>query len=583
MVPRNLRPVAALVAAAFLVLGVLLAGIVLAPSAAPATPAPLAGTLFSFGAAGDYGFSGDAQAVMSAMGSSGLDFVVALGDFTYQETSTDNWCNFFESQVGDGHVIVISGNHDTGDIATFAQFCNFGIDAAMNGDYGTNFYFDFPRSSPLARFILTTQGTMGGDASGFVSGAIDGARSASIPWVIVGMHKDCITDGSKSCEIGQGFLDMLLSKRVDLVLQGHDHNYQRSHQLTCATDNTFRQECVADTSDTHTHGAGTVLNIVGTGGRPTYSTGGTPDEGYFKTWTSSTKGFLKVDVSADAMVVSFRNVVGTYTDGYRIVRGASGPGPSPDFSVSASPTSVSFVAGQSASTTIQVQPANGFAGSIDLAVASSPTGVDGGCSPETLSGGGTATCVLSASTPGSYTATITGTGGGLVHSVALNVVVNPPPPGPDTTPPSITITSPSNDSVVTSSPVTIRGVASDNVGLQKVEWSADGTSWTATSGTSSWSAVVPVALGSDTIYVRATDSAGNRQVATITLIVQVSPGVPAQPQPVDSTPQIFGIRLAPIVLGLAAGVAGLAASTLLVARARRNARRRRNAGGRRRR
>jgi hypothetical protein len=341
----------------------------------------------------------------------------------------------------------------------------------------------------------------------------------------------------------------------------------------------FRPECVADTSDLHTEGAGAVINIVGTGGRPTYSTGGTADEGYFKTWTSSVKGFLKVDVSADAMDVAFKNVVGTYTDSYRIVRSAPGPGPSPDFSVSTSPTSVTFVAGQSASTTVQVQPANGFAGAIDLAVASSPAGVDGGCSPATLSGGGTATCVLSGSTPGSYTVTITGTGASLVRSVAVSASVSAPPPGPDTTPPSITITSPSNESTVDSSPVTIRGVASDNVAIEKVEWSPDGTDWTAASGTGSWSAVVPLSAGPHTIYVRATDTAGNMRVAEVTLIVQVSPGVPAQPG--DSTPSIFGIRVAPIVLGIAAGIVGLAASITVAARARRKTRTRRKTGGRR--
>jgi hypothetical protein len=82
--------------------------------AAPSGPAPLATGSFAFGAAGDFGFSSDGQAVMTAMGRSGLDFVIILGDFSYGDTSEENWCSFFESHVGDGRVVLITGNHDDG-------------------------------------------------------------------------------------------------------------------------------------------------------------------------------------------------------------------------------------------------------------------------------------------------------------------------------------------------------------------------------------------------------------------------------------------------------------------------------------
>ena len=42
---------------------------------------------------------------------------------------------------------------------------------------------------------------------------IDDARTAGIPWVIVGMHKPCITAGVKDCEIGGAVYDLVLDKK----------------------------------------------------------------------------------------------------------------------------------------------------------------------------------------------------------------------------------------------------------------------------------------------------------------------------------------------------------------------------------
>ena len=598
MVSRTRGMVGALAATAFLLLGVLLAGLVLPSTAAQAVPSqpahlyvhsdghvsthdpatdpaidlrvsssppivPLAGAPFSFVAAGDYAFGSSAQAVMGAMGSAGVPFALVLGDMTYGDTTPQNWCNYFESKMGDGKVIVVTGNHDTGsEIDSLAAACNYGIGATMTGQYGHNYYFDY---AGLARFILTSQGTSDGDQLGFVSGTIDSARAAGIPWVIVGMHKNCITDGVKSCEIGQGFMDMLLSKRVDLILQGHEHNYLRSHQLSCGTHGTPRPECIADTDGTFQQGAGSVIDIVGTGGQGERSIGGTPDAGYFATEDATTHGYLRVDVSSGALSVSFHGVDGGFTDGYQVVRGASTP--NPDFTLSASPTSVSFVRGQSAPTTIQVQPKDGYTGTVTLALSSTPAGVGGSCSPSSLPGAGTSTCVLTGSTSGSYTVTITGTGGTLVHSTPISVLVSEPAPGPDTTPPTITITSPSADATLGTAPITISGYAADNVGLEKVEWKADGGSWSTASGTNSWSAVVTLATGPHTITVRATDTAGNQQVAMISFTVQSAPNPPANP--VDTSPRFFGIRLFPTLLGIAAALIGLAVSIALVSRARR--------------
>ncbi len=90
-----------------------------------------------------------------------------------------------------------------------------------------------------------------------------------------------------------------------------------------------------------------------------------------------------------------------------------------------------------------------------------------------------------------------------------------PIPTPDTTPPSIAINSPTNDQTFTTSSITVSGIASDNLGLSKVEVKVGTGTWQLVSGTASWSKTVNLASGSNTIYARATDTSGNIKDASV--------------------------------------------------------------------
>jgi len=95
----------------------------------------------------------------------------------------------------------------------------------------------------------------------------------------------------------------------------------------------------------------------------------------------------------------------------------------------------------------------------------------------------------------------------------------PTQPSGDTTPPSLSILSPGLTMVATSSAsIAVSGTASDNVGVAAVKWTnSTGYSGTA-SGTSKWSASVPLLVGSNAITVRAYDAAGNSSWRAITVV-----------------------------------------------------------------
>jgi hypothetical protein len=86
----------------------------------------------------------------------------------------------------------------------------------------------------------------------------------------------------------------------------------------------------------------------------------------------------------------------------------------------------------------------------------------------------------------------------------------------DTTAPTLTITSPGGSSVsTTAASLKFSGTASDNVGVTSVTWSTNtGSSGTAT-GTTAWSASIPVLVGSNQVIIRAFDAAGNTSWRTV--------------------------------------------------------------------
>ena len=111
---------------------------------------------------------------------------------------------------------------------------------------------------------------------------------------------------------------------------------------------------------------------------------------------------------------------------------------------------------------------------------------------------------------GSNTITITAVGatGSVFRTVNITRTVSPPTG--DTAGPALTITYPATTSLATTqTSLTFRGTASDPSGVASVTWSTNtGTSGTA-SGTTAWSATIPLLVGFNQVVIRAYDTAGN--------------------------------------------------------------------------
>jgi hypothetical protein len=314
-------------------------------SVRPATPAKPAEPQVRFTAAGDFGSTEETDAVLKMIKSLHSDFTLALGDLSYGRTGAEKqWCDYVTSSLGEGYPFeIVAGNHESdglnGNIDAFSS-CLPSKLPDLVGSYGTQYYVDVPAKDPLVRFVMISPGLhfpdgewnyrQGSSRYEWTAGAIDTAREKSIPWVVVGMHKPCLSVGRYSCESGSDVFDLLVSKRVDLILGGHDHSYQRSKQLALSqackaiATGSFDQDCVADEDNSLVRGAGSVSVVAATGGRNQYRVSSSdPEAGYFTSFAGGndnpTYGVLDVTVTESVLRASFvRAAGGTHTDSFSI-------------------------------------------------------------------------------------------------------------------------------------------------------------------------------------------------------------------------------------------------------------------------
>lgn len=300
-----------------------------------------------FTAQGDIGLGPGGRKVLDVIAGLAPQLNLALGDFSYEAGLEEEFCAMVTGKLGsDFPYQLITGNHESngedGDIEKFAR-CLPNKLPGLEGQYGTQWRVDVPEQNPVVRFIMVSPGidfkngrpldySPGSERWRWTTEAIDEARSQGIPWTVVGMHAPCFSLGEKACQPGKDFTNMLIDKKVDLVLSGHDHVYQRTHQVglngRCAelVPATFAAPCLTDMDGTMEQGSGTVFVTVGVGGVGLYNVkNNDPEAGYFSVWSGKNRnpalGTLDVTASAEELDARFVPAEGySFTDDFTLQR-----------------------------------------------------------------------------------------------------------------------------------------------------------------------------------------------------------------------------------------------------------------------
>jgi hypothetical protein len=317
---------------------------------------PPPGSSFTFAAAGDLAMNARTSANLASLDASDASFFLALGDLDYDPQNPDSaWCDYVLSHLPTKGASfpfeLVSGNHEQqgaadGYILNFAACLpdRLGAVSEPGSTYGADYYFDYPPGAPLMRVIMIVPNLTIADTTytfepgsphrAWLVDTIRSARAAGIPWVTVGLHYHCLTTGDRTdCPMGSSLWNLLLAEHVDLILNGHEHNYQRGKQLALdatvcpsMTPGTYIAGCISDdgTDGVYPKGVGTTNVVVGTFGQSLYRVDPNDAEApYFSKIDATTNGYLSMSVTADRLDARFVNTTGGFTDAFAIVAGAT--------------------------------------------------------------------------------------------------------------------------------------------------------------------------------------------------------------------------------------------------------------------
>ena len=176
----------------------------------------------------------------------------------------------------------------------------------------------------------------------------------------------------------------------------------------------------------------------GYAGTVSFTVGGLPAGASFTASPTSitSSGTATVTITTDAtatpagtypLVITGSDGVLSHTASVTLIVNTNAPA---DFTISATPSSQTVTAGVNAGYQVNVGSVGGFNGLVNLSVSVSPVVTDGpgaSLNPSSITGSGLSALTVTTvpTTPaGTYTFTITGTSGGLVHTATVSLVVN---------------------------------------------------------------------------------------------------------------------------------------------------------------
>ena len=286
-------------------------------------PSPVAADgVFDIGAAGDWGSESDAGKTALNMHQQGVDLAIGLGDYSYQE-GADNVKKWWNSQMVPLHGLFKGalGNHDTKDQATYAQLF------AQPGEW----HYSFDKNH--VHFVaIDTESGYGPTSSQYkyIDQDLQAAsKNTDVDWIVVFLHEPMYTSPSHHdalASLRDTYHPLFDKYGVDLVLQGHNHNYQRSFPMMYNTQDPTKPIVFADNNNgVFTDPPGQIYTEVGTAGKSKYSLEG--KSSFIAEQFDTNVGFLNVAFPDDkTMNAAFYDNSGNIKDKFTIKKtGSSKP------------------------------------------------------------------------------------------------------------------------------------------------------------------------------------------------------------------------------------------------------------------
>ncbi|HEX5921995.1 MAG TPA: metallophosphoesterase [Nitrososphaeraceae archaeon] len=246
---------------------------------------------FNFATAGDFSCSANTEKMVANIEKKDPELVLALGDLS-QHSTADCWFDIMSPFKG--KMMMTFGYHDVKDgILKLNQYKDaFGLDKLY-------YSFDYKRVHFIVMSTLS-EFDVNSDQYKFIEKDLKAAsENENTDWIVVTNYGPFYTSPSAhpaKNDIRNIYHPLFDRYGVDLVLNGHNHNYQRTYPLTFNVDKTSKPTITnAFTTGYNGNNDGIVYAIVGTAGEGFHPLQGR--ESYMATQFEGKFGFLNIEIS----------------------------------------------------------------------------------------------------------------------------------------------------------------------------------------------------------------------------------------------------------------------------------------------
>ena len=247
---------------------------------------------FNFAAVGDFGCSKNTKKTIDNINDNKPELVLPLGDLSYQKSAN---CWFDIMSPFKKKVMLTLGFHDVndGEAKTDQYFKSFELDKPYYSfDYGKVHFIvmasesSFQQGSPQYKFINED--------------LKKASEDKDVNWVIVTTYGPFYTSPSThkaEKDLRDIYHPIFEKYNVDLVLQAHNHNYQRTYPISYNSAGDSSEPTVTNQNTTgyNSHTDGAVFALIGTGGESFYPLNGQAP--YMASQFEGKFGFLDIGIS----------------------------------------------------------------------------------------------------------------------------------------------------------------------------------------------------------------------------------------------------------------------------------------------
>jgi hypothetical protein len=246
---------------------------------------------FNFAAVGDFGCSTNTKKTINNIEEKKPELVLPLGDLSYQ-TTADCW--FGAMSPLKGKIMVTLGFHDVNDGKS--KMDQYVKSFEMDKHY---YSFDY-RHVHFVTMASESKFDVGSTQYKFINEDLKKAsENKDIDWIVVTTYGPLYTSPSthKAEKDLRDIYHPLFEKyKVDLVLQAHNHNYQRTYPISFNSAGDSSEPIMTNqlTTGYNNHTDGTVFALVGTGGESFYPLA---SQAPYVASQFAKFGFLNIDIS----------------------------------------------------------------------------------------------------------------------------------------------------------------------------------------------------------------------------------------------------------------------------------------------